>query len=124
MSSKENKEIVRSYMNALTNGNGDQLDQFTTGNGNKRFLIETVQQLRALFPDIRLTIEDQVAEGDKVVTRVTFHGTHLGEYPGIRPTGKKVSWQGIGIDRLADGKIVEMWHEADTWSMMRQIGMV
>ena len=76
----------------------------------------------AAFPDGRWTVEDQVAEGDKVVTRWTFVGTHEGELMGIRPTSRSVAMSGIMIDRLVGGKIAEEWEESDTLGMMRQLG--
>jgi predicted ester cyclase len=74
----------------------------------------------AAFPDGRWTIEDQVAEGDKVVTRWTFVGTHEGELMGIRPTNKKVAISGIMIG----GRIAEEWEEPDTLGMMQQLGAI
>jgi predicted ester cyclase len=53
-------------------------------------------------------VEDQIAEGDKVVTRVTFHRTHRGQFDGIAPTRKQVKWLGTAMDRIADGKVIEM----------------
>ncbi|MFZ0440426.1 MAG: ester cyclase, partial [Candidatus Sulfotelmatobacter sp.] len=78
----------------------------------------------AAFPDGRWTIEDQVAEGDKVVTRWTFVGTHEGELMGIRPTNKKVAISGIMIDRVVGGRIAEEWEEPDTLGMMQQLGAI
>lgn len=78
----------------------------------------------AAFPDGRWTIEDQVAEGDKVVTRWTFVGTHEGELMGIRPTNKKVAISGIMIDRVVGGRIAEEWEESDTLGMMQQLGAI
>jgi predicted ester cyclase len=63
------------------------------------------------FPDLRLTIEDQIAEGEKVVTRWTARGTNLGEFMGTPPTGRRVIVTGITIDRFVEGKIVERWAE-------------
>jgi len=79
--------------------------------------------MRGAFPDFHLTIEDQIAEGNKVITRVTFRGTHQGDYRGIAPTGKQIKYSGIAIDRIVDGKVVEMWHVADTCGMLQQIGV-
>ena len=76
------------------------------------------------FPDTQMTVEDQIAEGDKVVTRWTARGTHTGELMGIPPTGKQVTVTGINVDRVAGGKIVEEWGEFDMMSMMQQLGVV
>jgi predicted ester cyclase len=76
------------------------------------------------FPDGRLTMEDQVTEGDKVVVRWSFTGTHKGELMGIAPTGKRIAMTGMSIMRLVGGKIVEAWEEWDNLGMMQQLGVV
>jgi len=73
-------------------------------------------------PDYSVTIEDQLAENDKVVTRWTARGTHKGKFQGIAPTGRQVSVTGMTISRFVDGKIAESWIELDTLSLMRQLG--
>ena len=83
-----------------------------------------VSSYRAAFPDYSCTIDDQVAEGDKVVTRWTARGTQQGELMGIPPTGKQVSLGGVAIDRLVDGQVAETWLEADVLSMLQQLGVV
>jgi steroid delta-isomerase-like uncharacterized protein len=88
--------------------------------GNKVF---TSMFLRA-FPDTRMTVEQQVAEGDNVVTRWTAQGTHKGELMGIPATGKQVTITGITIDRIVAGRIVESWDEFDQFGMMQQLGVV
>jgi predicted ester cyclase len=77
---------------------------------------------RAAFPDFRATILDQVAEGDKVVTRKVFHGTHLGPFQGIGPTGREVEIHLIDIVRVADGRIVEHWNCVDRLGLLAQLG--
>jgi steroid delta-isomerase-like uncharacterized protein len=87
----------------------------------KRFMGE----FRQAFPDFHSTIEDQIAEGDKVVTRWTMRGTHQGEFRGIAPTGKQITVTGIGIFRFSDeGKVIESWDNFDQLGMMRQLGVV
>ena len=87
----------------------------------KRFMGE----FREAFPDFHSTIEDQIAEGDKVVTRWTMRGTHQGEFRGIAPTGKQITVTGIGIFRFSDeGKVIESWDNFDQLGMMRQLGVV
>ncbi len=78
----------------------------------------------AAFPDSRWTVLDQIAEGDKVVTRWSQIATHKGTFMGIAPTGNRVVNGGVCIDRIADGKIVEEWEEWDTLGMMQQLGVV
>ncbi|MHA2394795.1 MAG: ester cyclase [Promethearchaeota archaeon] len=78
----------------------------------------------AAFPDVKVVIHSQVAEGDKVVTHKTFHGTHKGEFMGIPPTGKKVAIELIDIFRIAGGKLAEHWAVADMMSVMQQLGVL
>lgn len=79
---------------------------------------------RAAFPDGRTTIDDMVAEGDTVVTRWTFRGTHEGEFVGVDPKGRHVTLTGINIDRIAGGKFVERWYQMDRLGLMRQLGVI
>jgi steroid delta-isomerase-like uncharacterized protein len=81
-----------------------------------------VRMYRTAFPDLVLTIEDQRADGDEVVTRFTARGTHQGDLFGIPPTGQCVEITGISIDRLIADKIVESWTNYDLLGMMRQLG--
>lgn len=78
----------------------------------------------AAFPDFHATIEDMVAEGDKVVVRVTATGTHQGDFMGIPATGKPFKYQEIHIARIADGKMAEHWGVEDTLGMLQQLGVV
>lgn len=78
----------------------------------------------AAFPDGQLASEDMIAEGDKVVHRMSGEGTHQGEFLGIPPTGRYVTWSFIDIWRIADGLLVEHWVEADMMDMMQQLGLV
>lgn len=79
---------------------------------------------RAAFPDLRFTIEDQIAEGDKVVTRWTMLGTHRGEFMGIAATNKRVQVAGMQVERVVDGKIVEHWRQSDDLGLLQQLGVV
>ena len=74
------------------------------------------------FPDYQTIIDDLVAEGDKVAARITMSGTNTGNFMGIPPTGKHVSFTGIYIARIANGKIVEHWGEEDSISLLQQLG--
>jgi steroid delta-isomerase-like uncharacterized protein len=76
------------------------------------------------FPDLERTLEDLVAEGDKVVVRWSARGTHSGDFNGIPPTGKQASSSGITIFRLADGQIVEEWSESDMLGLLQQVGAI
>src|SRR5689334_13085281 len=77
-----------------------------------------VEMLQSSFPDLTITIEDLIAEGDQVVARLTARGTHQGPFRGIAPTGRAVSWRGIRIFRIAGGKIVEHWANWDDLSLL------
>jgi steroid delta-isomerase-like uncharacterized protein len=76
------------------------------------------------FPDSQVTIEDMIAEGDQVVTKKTFTGTHTGDFAGIPSTGNKVTLEFVDIMRVRDGKIVEHWNCIDQLSFMQQLGVI
>ena len=77
-----------------------------------------------VYPDIHLTVEDVIAEGDKVVTRNTVRGTHRGEFMGLAPTGKSVTYNEIFIFRFVDGRVVETWGVVDVYAQMDQLGLL
>ena len=77
--------------------------------------------LRQAFPDVKYTVEDMVAEGDRVVVRWTWHCTHEGDFLGIPATGKKATVPGMAIYRLADGKCVERWVELSLFQLSQQL---
>lgn len=83
-----------------------------------------VRAWRAGFPNVRTTVEDQIAEGDKVVTRWISHGTQTGAWNQIRASGRAVIVEGISIDRIADGRVVETWTNWDLLGLLEQIGAV
>jgi steroid delta-isomerase-like uncharacterized protein len=138
MSTEENKAVVRREFEEMFNqeGNLDAAEEFyapnyvghepTTGDikgveGAKQFAAE----YREAFPDLTITIEDQVAEGDKVVTRFTARGTHHGEVEDLGPaTGNRMEITGITIEQFGDGKIVQDWTNFDALGMMQQLGLV
>jgi len=88
--------------------------------GYKEFIVMT----RSGFPDFHVTIEDMIAEGDKVVSQWIARGTHQGELFGMPPTGKKASWTGITVYRFAGGKIVEAWWSKDMLGLLKQLGII
>jgi predicted ester cyclase len=146
MSLEDNKAIVRRmYEEVWNRGNVAAIDELFAPNyvnhldvpanapvpAGWQFSHEELKQLisqwRTTFPDLQYTIELQVAEGDLVVTRATGRGTHKGEYRGIEfkgipPTGKQITWTQTSIDRIADGKIVEIWFNEDAVGRLQQIG--
>jgi predicted ester cyclase len=80
--------------------------------------------LLRIYPDIHLTVEDLIAEGDKVVGRTTVTGTHQGEFMGVAPTGNSVTYNEMFMFRFADGRVVETWGVVDVYAQMKQIGVV
>ncbi len=83
-----------------------------------------ITMYRTAYPDTRFVVEDQIAEGDRVVTRWTGQGTHQGELMGISPTGNRVTVTGIEFDRVSGGKLQETWVNYDALGMMQQLGAV
>ncbi|MEK6230088.1 MAG: ester cyclase [Actinomycetota bacterium] len=132
--SDQNKDAARRWFDAWNTGELDLLDEIVAPdavdhdryNPNASDGLEgakrTVAMYREAFPDIAFTVDDVIAEGDKVVVRWTATGTHQGEIMGIPATGNKSTVSGIGIDRFEDGKIVEAWNAWDTLGMMQNIG--
>jgi steroid delta-isomerase-like uncharacterized protein len=88
--------------------------------GLKQFIL----RFRAAFPDAVLTIEDMVAEDDRVAARWTMRGTHTGEFNGIPATGRPVTMAGFGLARIQDGQIAELWHLEDDLAVLRQLGII
>ena len=90
--------------------------------------IEPAKQLMVAytsgFPDLQLTTEDMVAEGDKVAIRNTWRGTHQGTFQGVSPTGKQVTFTGSDIFHFEDGKIAEQWADLDALGLMQQLGLI
>jgi predicted ester cyclase len=87
-------------------------------------LNEVFARLHRAFPDLHIAVEDMIAEGDKVVARNVVTGTHQGEYMGLAPTGKRITYDEIFICRLAGGRIAETWGVVDVLSQMRQLGAI
>ena len=81
-----------------------------------------IRGLRAAFRDLRVTVEDQIAEGDKVCVRYRFDGTHTGSFQGMPATGKQVTYSGILIYRMAGARIAEQWTEFDLLGFLKQLG--
>jgi predicted ester cyclase len=92
----------------------------TNREGFKHF----VTLLYAAFPDLKHTVEDQIAENDKVVTRLTARGSHRGDFQGIAPTGKEVTIKDIMITRIKGGKVLELWAQFDVLGLLQQLGVL
>ena len=82
------------------------------------------RMFRTAFPDVRFTVEDQIADGDLLANRFTVRGTHQGEFMGIPPTGKQATVSGIDMIRVRDGKVVEHWVQMDQMGLMQQLGLM
>ena len=136
MSLEENKLLVRRYIEEVVNPNDlDRLGDFIgpdyveTGDSSDlprgpQRAREHLIAVRSTFPDLKLTIVQQLAEGDWVVTRVTAHATHLGMWMGIKPTGKQLVLHGVNVDKVMHGRIVEHGGAADMLLPLLQAGAV
>ena len=137
--SEENKAVVRRFVEEVQNQhNLDPVDEiFDPDMVNHAVIpglppgLSAVDEFKMFygmmitaFPDVHATIHSQIAEGDKVVTHKTFHGTHQGEFMGISPTGNHVEFDVIDIIRVANGKLVEHWAVADLMGLMQQVGAI
>jgi steroid delta-isomerase-like uncharacterized protein len=133
MSIEENKNIVRRYQEIYNSNDLDALGEVVSEDLlTPRIMpgiptgIEGAKSAHRLmlagFPDYQTVIEDLFAEGDKVAARITMSGTNTGSFMGIPATGKRVSFTGIYIARISDGKIVEHWGEEDSVSLLQQLG--
>jgi predicted ester cyclase len=134
MSSDDNKALVRRFYDEVVSaGDLSRVEEFIASEyldhdaedavRGPSVLRAHIEALRRTFPDFNLQIDDIIVEGDKVVTRVSGHGTHRGEWMGICPTGAIIRVKGMNIDRIEHGRIVEHWGEADTFGMLRQMGV-
>ena len=133
MSIEENKKIVRRYQEIYNSNNLDDLLEVVSEELLTPKMMPGVphgiegakaahQVMLAGFPDYQAVIEELIAEGDKVAARITMSGTNMGSFMGIPPTGKFISFTGIYIARIANGKIVEHWGEEDGVSLLAQLG--
>ena len=137
MSAEETKALVRRGYEAinelLRTGDATALERLAAaefvdhnpspGQGpGLRGVVQSFAELRSAFPDAQLSVEDMIAEGDKVATRVTFRGTHRGAFMGLAPAGKRVTQTGIDIVRVAGGKAVERWGSFDDLGLLQQLG--
>ena len=134
MSTEENKALIRRSYEAFNQRNWEDfyeqaVDDYVfhtpsmTGHGKEAYKQFLSMYLTA-FPDVHLAIEDIIAEGDTVVVRQTFTGTHQGNLMGIAPTGKYVTVTAILINRIANGKGIELWINGDDLGILQQLGVV
>jgi steroid delta-isomerase-like uncharacterized protein len=132
-----NKAAVRRFCDAANSGDAEliskTIDELVAPDALMRtplpikatgaqLLKQVFARLHRAYPDLHITIEDLIEEGDKVVSRNTVTGTHQGEYMGIPPTGKSVTYNEIFIARFAGGRIAETWGVVDVLAQMKQLG--
>jgi predicted ester cyclase len=123
MSTEENKAVSNRMGEAIGRADFDAFDELMAPELAEEFK-QGIAELRRSFPDYHGTSEIQVAEGEMVANRFVFYGTHQGEFMGVAPTGREVTFRGISLDRVVDGKIVESIVEMDLEDVLRQIGAV
>lgn len=135
MTSEEHKSIVRRFIKAFETNDQDTLMEVVAvdfmanvpglpDEVDRDTLLQRIGLLSAAFSELRATIDDQIAEDDKVATRFTWQGTHTGDFQGISPTGKHVEISAVSIERFDDGKIVERWFNQDDLGLMMQLGLI
>jgi predicted ester cyclase len=136
MSTESNRRLVRRYYEEIVNtGDTREIERFISPDfeevfDNARFAAgvegarKHVEGVRQVYAGLRLTVEQQIAEGEWVVSRVTMRGTHRGEWLGIAPTGKPVEMTAVNVDRVVDGKIVEHGGAANLLGPLLEIGAV
>ena len=135
MSIEENKNIVRRYQDIYNSNNLDALTEVVSEDLLTPKIMAGVphgiegakvahQIMLAGFPDYQTVIDDLIAEGDKVAARITMSGTNTGNFMGIPPTGKFISFTGMYVARISNGKIVEHWGEEDGVSLLAQLGVL
>jgi steroid delta-isomerase-like uncharacterized protein len=133
---EQNKALIRRFYEEIDKGNIDAMDELVTEDyanhdpppfpGLKPGLEGLKQAFRMFWEGTPGThiIEDQIAEGDKVVTRLRARGRHEGELAGIPPSGNEMDVTAIAVHRIADGKIVEHWSNVDSAALMAQLGLI
>jgi predicted ester cyclase len=136
MPANDNKKVVRKYIEEVINtGDVGEINKFVSADytevfEGKRYPIgiqgakEHILGVRQTYPDLTLTIDRQIADGDYVATCITAQGTHSGHWLGIKPTGKMVTYTGVNIDKVVDGRIVEHGGAANMLGPLIEIGAV
>ena len=137
MAAEQNKALIRRLIEELFNKGNTGIvgeifapdfvdrEQLPPGIPSGREGVKVLTtMMRSAFPDFKATIHDILADGDKVVIRMTWSGTQKGEFMGVPATGKRVSFGVIDIIRITNGKLVEHWGQMDSMSMMQQLGAI
>ncbi|CAN5728669.1 ester cyclase [soil metagenome] len=133
MSAEENKEVVRRFWGVWEEGNIGLVDELLAPDyvnhspgmpgqpAGPDGVKAIVSMFRSGMPDLKVVIDDMIAEGDKVAVRYTIEGTHEGDLFGVPPTGHRVSIESFTVERVSDGRIREHWRVTDTLDMMQQL---
>lgn len=128
---ENNKAIVRAFIEAYNNRRLDLIDDFIasdyvdhTNKVNRDGLKQLINMGFNAFPDWNEVIEDIIAEGDKVWVRISYTGTHKGQFMGLPPTGKKIISKAVDIYRVVDGKLAEYWNVTDNVDILKQTGAI
>ena len=136
MSAEENRALARRFIEEFWSKGNLRIIDGTHGPNyvhhnlppgvptNKEGIRQMAAVFNTAFPDCRVTVEDVIAEGDKVVARWRLAGTHKGEFLGVPPTGRQANLTGIAIFRITGGKIAEQWENHDDLGLMQQLGAV
>ena len=135
MSREENKNVVRRYQEIYNSNDLERLTEVVSEDLLTPNIMPGIPPglegakaahriMLAGFPDYQTIIEDLIAENDQVAARIRMTGTHRGEFIGVPPTGRHISFTGIYIARIANGKIVEHWGEEDSVSLLQQLGVL
>ena len=130
MSVKENKQVVQRAVDALNSSNwSEAVAEFAATPADAEAFLEIHSAFRHAFPDYHFTVEDMIAEGDKVAVRGMVRATHKEEFPfvelkGIAPTGNQLEWREIWIWQISDGRIVNSWEINDGVSRLQQLGVL
>jgi len=136
MSAEESKAVMRRFWEVWEQGNIDLLDELLAPEYINHTLAtpdlppgpegvkEVVSMFHSAMPDLRVVVEDMIAEGDKVATRYALEGTHKAELFGATPTGRQLSIKSMTVERVSEGKIIEHWRVTDELGMMRQLGAI
>ena len=133
-----NKATIRRLMDAMNTGDAELISQTVDEvfdpdvkqhspfeeTGTQALKEGVVARLYRAFPDLHITLEDLIEEGDKVVEKDLVTGTHQGEFNGLPPSGRSVSYHEIFIMRFANGRIAEIWGVVDIFSQMKQLGLI
>lgn len=139
MSEEDNKALIQRWFEEVWNqGKVEVIDELLAEDGVVHGLVDASgsqvhglqgfhnfhTQFRGAFPDINVSIDDVIAEGDKVVARCSVRGKHTGEHLGFEATNTPVQFEGVAIVRIKDGKIVEAWNHFDFLEMNKQLGVL